>query len=151
MARPRTSRPVDKGRQAATNEPAAVVGRFTDGVFRLERSTGEGTGALDVAERILMRLDTGLGPLIGAAGFDVLVARALALATRAHPALEGLRAGRGGKLSRGDSSAPEGEAQRAGARAIVAELIMLLWMLIGEDLAMRLVRDAWPRAAREKK
>jgi hypothetical protein len=94
----------------------------------------------------MMRLNRELGDLIGAAGFDVMVARSLVLARRAHAVLEGVTAGPGGTLA-GLEALRDEDALKEAAISIVANFIELLSVLIGEDLAMRLVRDVWPASA----
>jgi hypothetical protein len=132
-------------------EPRPSVTRFVRAVVQTELERDGGARDFDVAQRILMRLHEQLGKLIGSAGFDVLVTRALVLARRAHPALAGVTAGPGGTIAGLDGAAGDGGALREGATAIVAHFIELLVILIGEDLAMRLVRDVWPAAEEEEK
>jgi hypothetical protein len=88
---------------------------------------------------------------VGPAGFDVLLARALVLARRAHPVLSGVTAGAGGTLAGLDDSTRDRVALAEGGMAIVTEFIELLITLIGEDLAVRLVVGAWPEAVEEEK
>jgi len=96
-----------------------------------------------------VRLHLELGGLIGAAGFDVLVARSLVLASRGHPVLAGISAGSGGTLLGLEALGDRAAAEEA-AISIVAHFIELLSVLIGEDLALRLVRNVWPAAAEEE-
>jgi hypothetical protein len=109
----------------------------------------EDARAVDVVQRALVRLHSELGGLIGASGFDVLGARSLVLARRAHPVLAQITAGSGGTLvgleALGDAAAAE-----EAAISIVAHFIELLSVLIGEDLAVRLVCNVWPAAAEEE-
>jgi hypothetical protein len=99
-----------------------------------------------VPRRLIERLHQALGKLIGSAGFDVLLARALVLARRTHPELAGITARPGGALE-GLDDAHGGVALEEGALAIVAHFVELLVVLIGDDLAMRLLRDVWPATA----
>jgi len=108
----------------------------------IEVARGDVGTNLQIAQRILTRLYRRLGELVGPAGFDVLLARALVLARRCHPDLAGLAAGPGGTLT-GTQVAGGAAAQEAGT-AIVAHFMELLVTLIGEDLAMRLVGDLRP-------
>lgn len=114
-------------------------------VVRGELARGD-TDAAAVARRVMTRLNRELGDLIGAAGFEVMVARSLVLARRAHAVLEGVTAGPGGTLA-GLETPRDEEALREAAISVVANFIELLSLLIGEDLAMRLVRDVWPAPA----
>jgi hypothetical protein len=125
--------------------------RFVRAVFRAELGRGGRAHHSDIAQRIMMRLYQELGKLIGPAGFDVLVARSLVLARQAHPVLVGVTAGPGGTLAGLDGDEHDGVALQEGATAIVAHFMELLVKLIGEDLAMRLVRDIWPGATEKEK
>jgi hypothetical protein len=130
-------------------EPRRSVTRFVKAVVRAEVSRGGGVEDSRVAQRITMRLHKELGNLIGPAGIDVLLARSVVLARRAHPVLAGITAGPGGALAGLDDAALEGAELQEGAMAIVSHFIELLVSLIGEDLAMDLVRTVWPVAAEE--
>jgi len=132
-------------------EPRPSVTRFVRAVVRAELARGGGAHDSVVAQRIMMRLHQELGKLIGPIGFDVLLARSIVLARRAHPVLAGITAGPGGALAGLDDAARDGIALQEGALAIVSHFTEFLVMLIGEDLAMRLVRDVWPAAEEEKK
>jgi hypothetical protein len=130
--------------------PRPSVERFVRAVVRAEIAR-DGAGVdSHVAQRIMVRLHQELGKLIGAAGFDVLLARALVLARRARPSLAGIAAGPGGTLTGlADAGGDDGEQEEA-ATAIASHFIELLVTLIGEDLAMRLLRDMWPTATAEE-
>jgi hypothetical protein len=103
----------------------------------------EGSAAFAVCEKLGQPLST----LAGVAGFRSLLSRALALASdeiqwlkavhvRADGSLEGLD---GMQLSR--SEIAEGEV------ALVARLIGLLVVFIGESLTTRLLQEIWPEAS----
>jgi hypothetical protein len=126
--------------------PRLSVAQFVRTIVRIELASGAGPLESDAAQRITKRLHDTLVKLIGPAGFDVLLARALVLARRAHPILAGVVAGPGGSLQGLDDAARGGVALQEGAVAIVCNFMELLVALISEDLAMRLVRDAWPAA-----
>ena len=98
----------------------------------------------------MAHLSAQLGKLVGPTGFDVLLARALVLAQRTHPVLSGVTAGASGTLIGLDDPTRDRVALAKGGMSIVAHFIELLVALIGEDLAMRLVREAWPEAAEEE-
>jgi hypothetical protein len=107
---------------------------------------GDGSDA-EVTSHIIARLRQELGKLIGPAGFDILIARSLVLARRAHPVLAGVTAVPGGTPAGLDDPALD----EVALIALVANFIELLATLIGEDLAMGLVIDVWPAAAEEEK
>jgi hypothetical protein len=125
------------------NEPRPAVVRIVKSIVSAELALG-GRDDSDVAQRIMTRLRTGLEKLVGTAGFDVLVARSLVLAKRTHPALAAVTVGPDGKLAGLDDVPRDGVGPEAGAMPIVAQFIELLVSLIGEDLALRLVRNLWP-------
>jgi hypothetical protein len=112
----------------------------------------------EAAERADARLRTRLADLIGQTGYTTLVARAVRLAQAEVPALEGIAvaAGETGAAERlhgvhefartsGDAAAIE-----ASLGAILAHVIGLLITFIGEDLALRLIREAWPELAHDQ-
>ena len=113
---------------------------------RVESSHGDADQAVLACEKLRVPLTK----LIGAAGFSSLLSRALALAKRQAPSLEGLRVGSDGLLTgfnevRQDSGAAE--AARDWGVVLVAELLGLLVTLIGQPLTLSLVREAWPDAS----
>jgi hypothetical protein len=103
------------------------------------------------AERICAQLQTGLVRWVGSAGYRTLVDRALELVRPEHPAL--------GKMSCNGNDGEEiaaavrvhGSAElTAGIVAFVATLIGLLGRIVGEEMAVELVKQAVaasPRAA----
>ena len=109
----------------------------------------------EAVERADARLRGRLASLIGPTGYTTLVARAVHLARAEVPALEcvtvdapatgaegGLHGVREFARASGDAGAAE-----AGLSAILAHVVGLLVTFIGEDLALRLVREAWPELA----
>ena len=97
---------------------------------------------------VCLKLRMPLARLAGLAGFRSLMARALALATVEVPWLAPVRLRDDGSLEGFDEA---GDRRDAVARSeagveIVAQLLGLLVMFIGEPLMLRLVRDAWPDA-----
>ncbi len=109
----------------------------------------------EAAERAYARLGRRLAVLIGATGYTVLAARALRLAQAEIPALEGVAVDAGAEtglnglrafaLASGDATAAAD-----GLVALLARIVDLLITFIGEDLALRLVRDAWPEPADDR-
>jgi hypothetical protein len=108
------------------------------------------------AERVDTRLRGRLTNLIGPTGYSTLVARAVRLAQAEVPALEGITVDAGDAGAEGGlhgvrefalASGGDPGVAAAGLTAILAHLIGLLVIFIGEDLAVRLVREAWPEIA----
>ena len=108
----------------------------------------------DTAERAYTALRRRLIGLIGRDGFAALLNRALRLARIVYPTLEGItldnqaETGLRGIREYAQTQAGDGAAA-GGLAAILAQLIGLLVVFIGEDLAVRLVQDAWPHLAGE--
>jgi hypothetical protein len=88
-----------------------------------------------------------LAPLIGVVGIDALAARAMHLAQREYPWLEKTRdlEHREGLFAHIGFSLQQDTAVAAdAAAAVLATFAGLLVRLIGEPLAARLLRQAWP-------
>jgi len=108
----------------------------------------------EAAARADARLHARLADLIGTTGYTTLVARAVRLAQAEVPALEhvpvdtgagaegSLREVRAFALASGNPGATE-----SGLSAILAHVIGLLITFIGEDQALRLIRETWPELA----
>lgn len=110
----------------------------------------------DALQRAYERLRWRLVVLVGSAGFAALFSRALRLAQEDFPALRDVTAdaqSKGG-LQRLDAfvtaNAGDPAAAIAGLSAILAHLIGLLVTFIGEDIAVRLVYDAWPELGQDR-
>jgi hypothetical protein len=115
----------------------------------VERETDHGDdpdAALVAAERTCQKLCTRLAKLVTAAGCQSLLARAIRLAAAEAPFLRGVRAGTipGPCLENVQDSARGATCQQtqAGLLAVVAHLLGLLAVFIGEGMTERLARDA---------
>lgn len=94
--------------------------------------------ALLVSEKLRRPLST----LVGATGFRALLARALALTKAQVPGLGALQIKPDGSL---DGLGEVGDDQRSEAGALViAQLLVLLDVFIGDTLTQRLLADIWP-------
>jgi len=121
----------------------------------LRHGAGEQAGPdalAEAAERAAMRLRARLAGLIGSTGYTILMARAVRMARAEAPALDRITvdAGAEGVLHGVREFAWEAGSPReteAGLTAILGNVIGLLVSLIGEDLAIRLIREAWPELA----
>jgi hypothetical protein len=129
----------------AMNSPRPSVATFARSVVEIELAADAGD-ALGVADRIAAKLLAALGRLVGTAGFDALLSRAVVLARSACPGLAGVRAVAGGRIEGFRESLIDQDTVMitTAAEALLAHFIELLVVLIGEDLGMRLVRAAWP-------
>jgi hypothetical protein len=116
----------------------------------------EAVALAEAAARADARLRGRLTTLIGAMGYTTLVARAVRLAQAEFPALEsvtvetresGVEGGLHGVYAFARASGDDPDAAGASLSAILAHVIGLLITFIGEDLALRLVHEAWPDLA----
>ena len=99
-------------------------------------------------ERVCQALYRQLAPLVSAAGFNALLARAAKLAVREFPFLAAIGAVATPNCSfDGLRQAAEGRDPAEVADALVAILANFLWLLvlfIGENLGLRKVHEVWP-------
>jgi hypothetical protein len=102
------------------------------------------------------KLRQSLGVFAGAAGFHSLASRALVLARSEAPSLSAARVSADGSLQGLGEFKPEinidkdrdGEDQAGDEGVIlIARLLGLLLVFLGEALTLRLLQDAWPDAA----
>lgn len=125
----------------------------TETARQLWAHEGLDAGALEemaaAVERGCARLRAGLTRWIGSDGYRALVDRALEQTRAVHPALAGLQCPaddvQGVAAIAGVHDAAE---VREGILALVALLIDLLSRVIGEEMAVRLVEQAWAGSAR---
>lgn len=108
----------------------------------------DGRSDARAALRALDELRIYLARLVGVAGFQALLARALALAKAEAPWLAAVHVDPGGtplglyEAALGQSA----EAVEQGNLALLSQSIGLLVTFIGAALTMRMVRDIWPDA-----
>jgi hypothetical protein len=88
--------------------------------------------------RVCEKLRRPLCNLVGNQGFRSLLQRALTLAQRESPALNGVEV-----MADSSMVGLEGAAAQASS-ILVAHLILLLMTFIGESLTLTLLRDIWP-------
>jgi hypothetical protein len=113
--------------------------------------SGELAGAM---QSVCQRLHDHLGTLVGFYGMEVLFTRAVGLAARDLPWVGSLEPGERGAcriaLPKENAGEAELSAARDGFTAVVANVLGLLANLVGEDLVIQLVHDAWPDLARDE-
>ncbi len=117
-------------------------------VLDYETVMGESTGETGpVAFRACHKLRRPLCTLAGVAGCRSLMARALTLAKEEVPALHAVQVGGDGFMDfLGEKpSTPDGVAE--GGIVLVAQLLGLLVILIGEPLMLRQLREIWPEVS----
>ena len=109
---------------------------------RLLAAEAELRTAADSHEAVLVceKLRVSLTRLAGAEGFTALMRRSLVLAQADVPALKDAKLGADGCV---DGFELNGDAADAGT-ALTAHFLWLLVTFVGEPIALRLVREAWP-------
>ncbi len=126
-----------------------------------ETKDGDGAGDSTAASRtnpavwVCEKLQGVLTAFAGSAGFRSLLTRALTLAKAQESSLAGVQVLEDGSL-RGfeglhteTGTRPTKKAERgAGGEILVAQLLELLVIFIGEPLTLQLVRSAWPDVRR---
>jgi hypothetical protein len=111
----------------------------------LAREAGAGPACQFIeadAVRVYEKLRGSLSAVAGVAGFQVLASRALVLAKADAPGLNAAQVAVDGKLQGMDAN----QAGEAGV-VLIARILGLLLMLLGQALTLQLLRDAWPGAA----
>jgi hypothetical protein len=118
---------------------------FADGLLATEAASPHGPSDGTAAYRVCEKLRRPLTTLAGTNGFHSLVARALMLAKREVPEMQGIHVGTDGALI----GLADIEPRSVGAlaeTALITNLLDLVASFIGEELTMSLVQDAWRRA-----
>lgn len=117
-----------------------------------EAGTGNGSESKESATlRVYAKLRRSLCEFAGAAGFQSLASRALALARVEAPSLGAAQVAADGSLQ-GLAECETGididkNQTGEGGVILIARLLGLLLIFLGATLTLRLLRDAWPAAA----
>jgi hypothetical protein len=129
---------------------------LTQRLLAYEAFAGETAEPEDsVTLRVYEKLRQGIGRFAGIAGFQSLASRALALARTEAPSLSAVRVSADGALQGvGEIEHPfEIDKVRAGefpagegGIILIARLLGLLLIFLGEPITIRLLRNAWPGA-----
>ena len=133
--------------------PTPAIRSLTQRLIAVEASATTGpVPASPGASRVLEKLRAPLSRLAGAAGFGSLMSRAMALAKAEDASLNAVRVRADGSLEgfAGHGHGPDTGVGEDGGAVVVAHLLGLLVIIIGEPLVLRLVRDAWPDAPGDK-
>lgn len=126
--------------------------RLTQRLLELEAARLTATDAhAHEAVRVLEKLRISLARFAGPDGFASLLRRALALARAEFAPLQTVTAKADGSLEGFEQVAADMSNGGADAAvALVAHLLGLLVIFVGEPLTLRLVRDGWPDAPLSK-
>ncbi len=117
-----------------------------------EAATGETSDPVEpTVLRVYEKLRRRLSVFAGVAGFQSLATRALALASSEASSLSTVRVAADGSLQDPGELAPQigidkNQAGEGGV-ILIAWLLELLLIFLGEALTLSLLRDAWPDAA----
>ena len=131
------------------NTATPAIQNLARRLIALESARAPSDEVVGEAVRACEKLRVPLAKLAGVAGFRSLLTRALALATAEIPWLKSVQVRADGSLEGFDAArlhhgaVPGGEAEVV----VVAQVLGLLGIFIGEPLMLRLVRDAWPDAS----
>jgi hypothetical protein len=98
--------------------------------------------------RVYEKLRRHLCALAGVAGFQSLAARALTLAKAEAPRLSAVEVTQDGSLQWPRELEPRIDNDDGGT-ILIAQLLGLLFIFIGEALTLQLVHDAWPKGKHE--
>jgi len=119
---------------------------FAQQLLDLEVKQGPGPDQdVESVVRVLERLRQPLTKFAGPVGYSSLLSRALALAKAQLPELQRISIQADGSVTGFQN--PE---QYAAGVEIVAQLLALLAIFIGESLMVTLLRDAWPSESFDK-
>jgi len=100
------------------------------------------------AFRVCEKLRRSLSTLAGVAGFRSVMSRALTLAAAEVPWLKEVQIHSNGSLTVPTEISDESrQAVVKGGAALVAQLVGLLIIFIGETLTLRLAKNVWPKLA----
>lgn len=126
-----------------TNPATPEIRVFAERLLANEVVAGKPSRAnIPAAFRVSEKLRRPLTAVAGAAGFRSLLLRALTLAKREAPSLSKVQVNPDGSLAGpGEIEGPQVEV------LLIAQLIGLLFIFIGEDLTLRLLREVWPDAS----
>jgi hypothetical protein len=125
------------------------VRRFTQRLLAEEAILGSASGGREsVVLRVCEKLRRPLMTLVGSAGFNSLVFRALTFAQKQAPILREVQVDADGFLKGLDAIDRDPHNHLAEAEALLlAEEIGLLFIFVGQSLTLRLTTDIWPNAS----
>jgi hypothetical protein len=100
------------------------------------------------ASRAIEKLRLYLTKFVGAAGFQALLVRAVAVAKTEAPWLGSVQVSADGRLAGFDEAArrQDGDVARHGEMALLAQLLALLVIFIGATITFHMAQDVWPDA-----
>jgi len=125
------------------NSPSPSIRVWAERLLAVEAANPSGPVAGPEVVRVCERLRVSLAQFVGADGFTALLRRALALARLEVPSLQSARITPAGRLEGIEEACDTGSDVEA-AITITAHFLGLLVTFIGQSLARRLMRKAFP-------
>jgi hypothetical protein len=126
----------------------AKMRRFAEGLTTYE-TRGNKSAAMKIPTTFLVveKLRPQLATLMGNTGFRALLSRALALASAEFQWLRTVRVNADGSFEGLDELGAQSDPDESfeGSLVLLAQLLGLLVVFIGEELTLRLVREVWPK------
>jgi hypothetical protein len=118
-------------------------------VLRYEGGRGKDSGSKESSTlRVYEKLRESLSEFVGVAGFQLMASRALALATREVPSLSAVQVAADGSIAGlGEIETQfevDSDQASEGGILLIAHLLGLLNIFLGEALTRSLLRKAWP-------
>jgi len=121
--------------------PSPEIQKLAERLVSYEAGKNSSAGEIPLVFPVSEKLRRPLSALVGVAGFNSLLSRALALARKEVPGLSAVQIKPDGSLE-GLKEVDQG--QTKGRAMLIAQLLGLLVTFIGESLMMKIVVDAWP-------
>lgn len=127
------------------NQAAPEVRDLARFLLAIEKNQGK-HGEVYEVQKVLEKLRLELSKLVGAAGFQALMSRALALVKPGTAWLKVVGVQENGSLEGFRETAMQQSAETVaeGSEALLTQLFELLVTFIGEAMTQRLVMDVWP-------
>ena len=126
------------------NSPSPSIRVWAQRLLAVEAANPSGPVAGPEVVRVCERLRESLTQFVGADGFTALLRRALALARVEVPSLQTARITADGRLEGIEEAGGQAESDVEAAITITAYFLGLLITFIGQSLARRLTRGAFP-------
>jgi hypothetical protein len=126
------------------NSPSPSIRVWAERLLAVEAANPSGPVAGPEVVRVCERLRVSLTQFVGADGFTALLRRALALARLEVPSLQTARITTDGRLEGIEEAGGEVGNDVEAAITITAHFLGLLVTFIGQSLALRLMRKAFP-------
>ena len=133
-----------------TDSGGSLIPRLAGDILAAERKAlDDGSSVPEACAAVLQRLYGKLRPIVGSGGFEMLLGRAVILASRSRPALASLElppTGPPTAKALADVLAADPGDPRDPARPLLGELLGFAGYLMGWRLLITVLRGLWPEA-----